>query len=288
MADIIKVDLTDVQDTLQGTYQQSFELTDYTDSATISLASGCTESLGDDIYRVESGDLTITDDGLSDGTVYVLVLDDGDGTASAYLSTKGGTFDPNKRGYFINDASADDGAKVVFTMSKYSGVYYGKTKRDLKTISNLKAGQLINIDDSKLSNTSAPRTSVYSYGNSESTNSSTYTKLLDITYAFSGKMYITANCVFYANSSFSGSTTWDMAIYINDIITASTVSFTNTYFVTGAVANRSIGLLADIEPDDNIQIYGKASQSQCSVDSVSMSLSVYDLLGTYDKGTPVL
>lgn len=125
-ADIIKLDTTQVNDYVSGALsnQKGFQLTDYADSATIELASGRTEEIGEYFYQVQGGDFTITDSGLSNGDVYVLILDDGDGTASAYLSTKSGTWDPNKGGFYVNDGSGDDGAKVIMKMIKSTGPIY--------------------------------------------------------------------------------------------------------------------------------------------------------------------
>lgn len=123
-ADIIKLDLTDVQDYIQGAIQTPFHLTSYADGSTIVLASGRVEELGGYFYRVEGGDLTITDGGVANGTVYVHIKDDGDGTASAYLATAAGTWDPNKGGYYHTD-----GAKVVFQMEKAAGPVYNNRVR---------------------------------------------------------------------------------------------------------------------------------------------------------------
>ena len=119
MADIIKIDLTDVQDTLQGTFQRDFELTDYTDSPIIELAAGTVEEVGGFIYRVEGGDIVVADSGVINGTVYIEVSDDGDGTASAEVSATSGTWDPNLRGYY-----KPTGEKTIFAMVKSAGPTY--------------------------------------------------------------------------------------------------------------------------------------------------------------------
>jgi hypothetical protein len=129
MADIIRIDFADSQDTLQGLNQNIFEFTSWGDDASIVLAAGRTEDIGGAQYRVEQGDLTITDSGVANGTVYVLVIEDGDGTASAYVSTKSGTYDGDKSGFYVNDASADNGAKVLFQMEKSAGPIYSRKAR---------------------------------------------------------------------------------------------------------------------------------------------------------------
>ncbi|NIU83405.1 MAG: hypothetical protein GWN64_07980 [Candidatus Thorarchaeota archaeon] len=132
MADINKIDLTDIEDTLKGSFESvvGFQLTDYGINGTLALASGRTEEIGGFTYRVEGGDLIITDPGgIPNGYVYVLIQDDGDDTASAYLSTKGGTWDPNKGGYYVNDASPDNGARVLFKAIKDTGPIYSAKGR---------------------------------------------------------------------------------------------------------------------------------------------------------------
>ena len=128
-ADIIKLDTATVNDYVSGAIRTGFELTSWADDANIILGSGRVETVGEYFYQVQGGDLTITDGGVANGTVYVLILDDGDGTASAYVSTKSGTWDPNKGGYYINDASADDGALVLYQMVKSAGPIYSKKTR---------------------------------------------------------------------------------------------------------------------------------------------------------------
>ena len=139
-ADIIKLDLAQVNDYISGAIRRGFELVSWADDSSIVLASGRVETVGEYFYQVQGGDLTITDSGIANGTVYCLIKDDGDGTASAYMSTKSGTYDPNKGGYYISDASGDDGAKVLFQMIKSSSpsVY----SRKARTWPNWPGGEL--------------------------------------------------------------------------------------------------------------------------------------------------
>jgi hypothetical protein len=122
---INKVDFTDLSDSQKATFQTQFELTDYTDSATIELASGRSEYLDPYPYRVEGGDETIVDGSVANGNVYVHVLDGGSGVATAYLDTNEGTWDDNKGGYYYTVT----GAKVVFKMVKSTGPVYSKKVR---------------------------------------------------------------------------------------------------------------------------------------------------------------
>jgi hypothetical protein len=140
-ADIIKIDLTDVQDTLQATFQRDFELTTYADGSTITLASGTVEEVGGYLYRVEGGDLAITDGGVANGTVYVEISDDGDGTGTAELSTTAGTWDPNLRGYY-----KVTGEKTIFAMTKAAGPVYSNRGRLLAPLDQTRSiGQIFAI-----------------------------------------------------------------------------------------------------------------------------------------------
>lgn len=119
---INKILLTNISDTLQGTFQFPFELTDYTDSSTIVLASGRTEEIGGYLYRVEGGGQSITDSGVSNGTVYAYVQDTGSGSATASVSATVPTYDETKGGWY-NGTS-----KAVCKMIKSTGpVYSNKT-----------------------------------------------------------------------------------------------------------------------------------------------------------------
>ena len=61
MATITKIDLTNVSGTLQGTFNTPFELTDPTNSTTLSLAAGSCDTIGGYIYQVTGGDFAVTD-----------------------------------------------------------------------------------------------------------------------------------------------------------------------------------------------------------------------------------
>lgn len=103
--------------------QKGMELTDYTDSATIKLAYGRSEEVDGKLVIVDEVDYTITDSGIANGIVYVHLLVDGNGVATAYLSINAGTFNSQKGGTFHTD-----GAKVLFMMVKTAGpVYSNKT-----------------------------------------------------------------------------------------------------------------------------------------------------------------
>lgn len=123
MADIIKLNLTNVNDYISGAIRRGFELVSWADDASIVLAAGRVETVGEFFYQVQDGDLTITD-AVGNGTVYVHIKDEGDGTALAYLSTAGGTYDANKGGYYHTD-----GALVLFQMKKSTGPIYSRKAR---------------------------------------------------------------------------------------------------------------------------------------------------------------
>ena len=152
MATIDKIPLTNAEslNLLQGTSTTPFQLTDYADGATaLSLAGGRTEEIGGYLYAVNDGDYAISETGVTDDTqYYVLVKDDGTGSADAYLSTKGGTFDPNKGGYYVNDATADDGAKVI------ASAYRGTATWEQKS-------RVVNVEAAKGSFTQGVKTGTY-------------------------------------------------------------------------------------------------------------------------------
>lgn len=102
---INKISLTDVQNTLQSNLVTPFELTSYADDTSLSLASSRAEEIGNQIYRVESGDFAVTDSA-SDGIAYVYVADPGSGVATATLLNTVPTFDPNKGGWYSGTAKA--------------------------------------------------------------------------------------------------------------------------------------------------------------------------------------
>ena len=122
MADINKIDLTDVQDTLQGTFQMHFQLTTMADGGSLALSAGRTEEVGSYLYRVEGGNVTVTDSGAAEGTVYVYINDDGDGTASATVSDTAPTYSGTKGGFYSGTA------KAIYVMTK-SGSSYNNRMR---------------------------------------------------------------------------------------------------------------------------------------------------------------
>jgi hypothetical protein len=123
MPSIEIIDLTNTQDTLQGILQQEYELTDQYDGnlATVVLAAGRTEEVGDQLYRVIDGDLPVTDAAIADGKVYIHLKALTATTAEATLEVDPGTFDPNKGGFYTVG-----GEKVIYAMTKDTGVYSNK------------------------------------------------------------------------------------------------------------------------------------------------------------------
>ena len=150
MSDIRKILTTSVSETLIGTYSQRFELTDYTDStSTLFLAASRYESIGGFLYVIENGDYEIdVTAAVSDGTWYVHVKDGGSGTATAYLDSNKGTFDPNLGGFYYT------GAKVVYQITKSGTSWTNKgrlerqniTYEDLEVLANLKTQNIISQD----------------------------------------------------------------------------------------------------------------------------------------------
>ena len=139
MADIVKLDMTDIPDTQQGIYQafpNQMELTDYNNNGTVDLASSRVEYLGEFPYRIEGGDIVLTGGGLSDGVVYLIIKEDGDGTATASLTDEvvdDTNWNSDKGGYYIN-SGPNDGAKVVFKMVKTGASYSSKGRMTGKVV----------------------------------------------------------------------------------------------------------------------------------------------------------
>lgn len=118
MADIIKVDYTNITDTLTAISRQPFQLSSYDDGAgPLYVASSTVEEIGGLLYVVDAGNVQITDGGVSDGIVYIKLVEDGDGTASVSLSETTGTWDGQKSGVY----SGSD--KFIGEMVKDSGNY---------------------------------------------------------------------------------------------------------------------------------------------------------------------
>jgi len=144
MADIVRVDLTDVQDTLQGSYTWGFELTDENDNSILALAAGRTENILGSLYRVEDGDLAIGDPGV-DNTYYVYVSEDGDGTATAFLSTSIPNYSPQNGGFYFGNWKA----VYVFTRSGAAN-YINKQKLvglHLDNVGDLKLKRNLDVSD---------------------------------------------------------------------------------------------------------------------------------------------
>ena len=146
---ILITDLTDVQQTLQNTFQQCMHLTNYTDgTGSLLVAAGNSERVGGALYYVTGGDYTVTDPGgLIDGDIYIYLTDTGGGVGDAYLSNTGPIFDSN------NGVWYNDGDKAIIYMVK-SGTSYNKKAR-LSDVPNIafkgalrgEAGTLLVNDD---------------------------------------------------------------------------------------------------------------------------------------------
>ena len=119
---INKIDLTQVNETLQATFQQPMWLTTNTDDTTLALAAGTVEEVGGYLYRVEGADETVTDDGVPDGTAYIYINDPGTGVAVASCKGVPPTWSATKGGYYRANT------KAIFVLVK-SGTTYSKKQR---------------------------------------------------------------------------------------------------------------------------------------------------------------
>jgi len=141
MADIIRIDLTVVQDSQKALYQLGLELTDYSNGTTITLEASRTVFIGQSPYRVDSGTLLVPDPGgLSNGAVFLYVTEDGDGTATATLSNTVPTYSTIDGGYY------DGLSRAVFVFTK-SGANFNDRFRMSEVDKDLgvQIGQIIDI-----------------------------------------------------------------------------------------------------------------------------------------------
>ncbi|GAG91977.1 unnamed protein product, partial [marine sediment metagenome] len=92
------------------------------------------EEVGGFFYRVEGGDLAITDGVANDIKAYIHIKDDGVGGADAFLSVNSGVWDANKGGYYHTD-----GAKVIMALYKATGPIYSKRGRMLPPLNQEKS-----------------------------------------------------------------------------------------------------------------------------------------------------
>jgi len=116
---ILITDLTDIQQTLQNTFQEKFQLTDYDNApGPLVLAAGNSIRVGGSLYYITNGDYTVTDNVPTPTTgttpCYIYLSDVGGGIGAATLEDDIPTFDPNKAGYYFGNARA------IFSMSKDS------------------------------------------------------------------------------------------------------------------------------------------------------------------------
>lgn len=121
MPDITIINATDVQNTLQGSFKPGFKLTSYADDSTVTIISGTYEEVGSQLYRVDGGDLAVTDSA-SNGNAYLYLSDDGDGTGTAELLNTVPTYD-SIRGGFYSSAK-----KAILFLRKNGSTYYNKTQ----------------------------------------------------------------------------------------------------------------------------------------------------------------
>lgn len=118
MADILKVDYTNLTDTLIAISRQPFQLSSYVDGAgPLYVASSTVEEIGGNLYIVDGGNVQITDSGIPDGDAFIFLSEDGDGTASLFLSATNGSWDSQKSGIYSGPS------KFIGQMVKDSGSY---------------------------------------------------------------------------------------------------------------------------------------------------------------------
>jgi hypothetical protein len=123
MSDILITDLTDIEQTLKNTFQQVFQLTQYTSgTSSIVLAAGNSERVGGALYHIANGDFTVTDPGVADGVAYVYLTALTATTGDAYLSAQVPTFDSNSGGWYF------DGDKAIIRLVKNGAVFDRKER----------------------------------------------------------------------------------------------------------------------------------------------------------------
>jgi hypothetical protein len=107
-ADIIRVDYTDETATLEAMAKMPMNLDKHTwpvaDPEAV-LVAGLTEEIGGALYIVDGGNVTPSNLGAS-ASQYLMLTEDGDGTASVEWDTVEPTWDSNKLGFYIGTSKA--------------------------------------------------------------------------------------------------------------------------------------------------------------------------------------
>jgi len=119
---INKIDMTQVNETLQATFQKPMWLTTNADDTTLALAAGTVEDVGGYLYRVDGGVESVVDSGVADGTAYIYIRDPGTGVATAELLADVPAWRSTEGGYYNGTG------KAIFVLEK-SGTTYSKKQR---------------------------------------------------------------------------------------------------------------------------------------------------------------
>jgi len=131
-----RINLTDTVNP-EKRFKTNFELINKYDGdiTTLILSDGRTEEINGKFFIIENGDYQVTDSGIADGTVFIHIKDNLDGTGSSFVSALSGTYNANKGGWY----NGND--KVIYSMTK-SGTNYSNKGKMLKP-NNI--GQIISI-----------------------------------------------------------------------------------------------------------------------------------------------
>ena len=135
---ILITDLTNIQLTLQNTFQEAFQLTSYEDGTdALVLAAGNSQRVGNALYYIASGDYNVLGS-VSDGACYIYLSDLGAGIGAATLSNTDPTFYPNLGGYY-NTA----GDRAIFSMTQDGTSYINRVRLVDKELKNARDRQFI-------------------------------------------------------------------------------------------------------------------------------------------------
>lgn len=118
--------ISDVQNYLKGNLAFPFDISDL-ETDTLQLSAGRTDKINDNFYRIEGGNLAVTDSA-SNGISYIYIDENGDGTASAELLNTVPVFSVAKGGFYSGNK------KAVVKLVKTGAVYTDKVVLTEKTL----------------------------------------------------------------------------------------------------------------------------------------------------------